>query len=40
MKPDDLRIPNAFEEAKKAGLRYTIDGSTCATRTRTPLCWS
>ena len=25
MKPDDLRIPNAFEEAKKAGLRYTID---------------
>ena len=21
----DLRIPNAFEEAKKAGLRYTID---------------
>ena len=25
MKPDDLRIPNAFKEAKKAGLRYTID---------------
>ena len=25
MKPDDLRIPNAFEEAEKAGLRYTID---------------
>ncbi len=25
MKPDDLRIPNAFEEAKKAGLRYTFD---------------
>ena len=25
MKPDDLRIPNAFEKAKKAGLRYTID---------------
>ena len=25
MQPDDLRIPNAFEEAKKAGLRYTID---------------
>ena len=25
MKPDDLRIPNAFEEAKKAGLTYTID---------------
>lgn len=25
MKPDDLRIPNAFEEAKKAGLCYTID---------------
>ena len=25
MKPDDLRIPNAFEEAKKAGLRYAID---------------
>ena len=25
MKPDDLRIPNAFEEAKKVGLRYTID---------------
>lgn len=25
MKPDDLRIPNAFEEANKAGLRYTID---------------
>ena len=25
MKPDDLRIPNAFVEAKKAGLRYTID---------------
>jgi len=25
MKPDDLRIPNAFEEAEKAGLRYSID---------------
>ena len=25
MQPDDLRIPNAFKEAKKAGLRYTID---------------
>ena len=25
MKPDDLRIPYAFEEAKKAGLDYTID---------------
>ena len=25
MKPDDLRIPNAFEEAERAGLRYTID---------------
>ena len=25
MKPDDLRIPNAFEEEEKAGLRYTID---------------
>ena len=25
MKPDDLRIPNAFDEAKKAGLRFTID---------------
>ena len=25
MKPDDLRIPYAFEEAKKAGLSYTID---------------
>ena len=25
MKPDDLRIPFAFEEAEKAGLRYTID---------------
>ena len=25
MKPDDLRIPNAFKEAEKAGLRYTID---------------
>lgn len=25
MKPDDLRIPNAFEEAEKAGLHYTID---------------
>ena len=25
MKPDDLRIPSAFEEAKKAGLDYTID---------------
>ena len=25
MKPDDLRIPNAFEEAEKAGLSYTID---------------
>ena len=24
MKPDDLRIPNAFEEAEKAGLHYTI----------------
>lgn len=24
MKPDDLRIPNAFEEAKKAGLSYTF----------------
>ena len=25
MKPDDLRIPRAFEEAEKAGLRFTID---------------
>ena len=25
MKPDDLRIPSAFEEAKKAGLDFTID---------------
>lgn len=25
MKPDDLRIPVAFEEAKKAGLSYTIE---------------
>ena len=25
MKPDDLRIPYAFDEAKKAGLDYTID---------------
>lgn len=25
MKPDDLRIPTAFEEAEKAGLDYTID---------------
>ena len=25
MKPDDLRIPNAFEEAARAGLRYTFD---------------
>ena len=25
MKPDDLRIPFAFEEAKKQGLDYTID---------------
>ncbi len=25
MKPDDLRIPNAFDEARSAGLRYTID---------------
>lgn len=25
MKPDDLRIPNAFEEAEKAGLRFTIE---------------
>ena len=25
MKPDDPRLPNAFEEAKKAGLTYTID---------------
>ena len=25
MKPDDPRLPNAFEEAKKAGLAYTID---------------
>ena len=24
MKPDDLRIPRAFEEAEKAGLAYTI----------------
>lgn len=24
MKPDDLRIPNAFEEAKKAGMAFTI----------------
>ena len=24
MKPDDLRIPNAFEEAEKAGVHYTI----------------
>ena len=24
MKPDDLRIPNAYEEAKKAGLRYSF----------------
>ncbi len=25
MKPDDLRIPNAFEEAEKAGLAYSFD---------------
>lgn len=25
MKPDDLRIPNAFDEAEKAGLAFTID---------------
>jgi L-serine dehydratase len=25
MKPDDLRLPNAFEEAKKAGLAYSFD---------------
>ena len=25
MKPDDLRIPSAFEEAEKAGLRYSFD---------------
>ena len=25
MKPDDLRIPAAFEEAARAGLRYTFD---------------
>ena len=25
MKPDDLRIPRAFEEAEKAGLDYAID---------------
>lgn len=25
MKPDDLRIPNAFDEAEKAGLVFTID---------------
>lgn len=25
MKPDDLRIPSAFEEATRAGLRYTFD---------------
>ncbi len=25
MKPDDLRIPSAFEDARKAGLHYTID---------------
>ena len=25
MKPDDLRIPFAFEEAEKAGLQFTID---------------
>ena len=25
MKPDDLRIPNAFEEARKEGMEYTID---------------
>lgn len=25
MKPDDLRIPNAFEEARKEGMEFTID---------------
>jgi len=25
MKPDDLRIPQAFDEARKAGLAYTFD---------------
>lgn len=25
MKPDDMRIPFAFEEAEKAGLAYTVD---------------
>lgn len=25
MKPDDPRLPTAFDEAKKAGLTYTID---------------
>lgn len=28
MKPDDLRIPFAFDEAKKAGMDYTIDTVT------------
>ena len=27
MKPDDLRIPNAFEEAERAGLSYTIEAA-------------
>ena len=25
MKPDDLRIPNAFQEAKREGLSFTVD---------------
>ncbi len=25
MKPDDLRIPYAYQEAKKRGLEFTID---------------
>ena len=33
MKPDDLRIPSAFEEAARAGLRYTF-----GSRFRSPVC--
>lgn len=38
MKPDDLRIPNAFDEAKKQGCALPSTRSICAMCIRTPRC--
>lgn len=41
MKPDDLRIPNAYEEGRTARVwRIRSARWSCATRTPTPRFWS